>query len=80
MAGANIRASLQLQLQHKSKYLSLTAALGARALVQHGLAVHYAEADFTPEEVELFPELRLGSANRQRRSACHRLSSSSAKG
>lgn len=55
--GANIRASLQLQPQHKSKYLSLTAALGARALVQHGLAVHYAEADFTPEELERFPEL-----------------------
>jgi hypothetical protein len=55
--GKNIRSSLELQPQHKSRYLSLTAALGSRSLIQHGLAVHYAESDFTPEEIARFPQL-----------------------
>ncbi len=55
--GGNIRASLDLQPQHQSRYLTLGAALGARQIVYHALSIHYAEADFTDEEIERFPEL-----------------------
>jgi hypothetical protein len=55
--GKNIRASLALQDQHRSRYLTLGATLGAQKLLYLGVAIHYAEADFKAEEVERFPEL-----------------------
>jgi len=55
--GANISVSLSLQPQHQSRYLSLGSALGARRLVYHAIAVHYADADFSSHELERFPEL-----------------------
>lgn len=55
--GGNIRASLDLQPQHQSRYLTLGAALGGRQPVYHALSIHYAEADFTDEEINRFPEL-----------------------
>lgn len=55
--GNSIKASLALQSQHKSRYLTLGAALGGQKLVYHGIAVLYAEARFTDEQIERFPEL-----------------------
>lgn len=56
--GNNIRHSLVLQAQHQSRYLAIGAALGSPHLAYHGIAVHYAEADFTVQEIERFPELK----------------------
>ncbi|HEU5226571.1 MAG TPA: hypothetical protein VFU49_02085 [Ktedonobacteraceae bacterium] len=56
--GNTIRGSLALPAQHQSRYLAIGAALGSHHLAHHGIAVHYAEADFTVQEIERFPELK----------------------
>ncbi len=55
--GENIRKALARQPEHKSKYLSLASALGSNRLVFQGIASHWAEGDFSDEEVDRFPEL-----------------------
>jgi hypothetical protein len=55
--GNNIRASMELQLLHDSRYLTLGALLGSSSLAHHGVAWHYAEDEFTPAQLARFPEL-----------------------
>lgn len=56
--GDNIQVSFENQAKHQSRYLTLGAMLGAKDLVHMGMAVHYAEAKFTNEELARFPELQ----------------------
>jgi len=63
--GDNIDASLTAQPKHHCRYLTLGAALGSRRLVHQGISLHWAEEDFLPAELEVFPELRhYGDAQR----------------
>lgn len=56
--GSNIRQTFALRTEHPFRYLTLGAALGARLVCQRVVPVHWAEACFSAEEVERFPELR----------------------
>jgi hypothetical protein len=56
--GDNIRASFESRTRHQNSYLTLGAMLGVRELLHMGTSVHYAEIEFTDEELSRFPKLR----------------------
>lgn len=55
--GLNILRALELQPQHRCGYLTLGGALGGTRLSYLGTPIHRAEADFSSEEIKMFPEL-----------------------